>query len=71
MYAGAHTINLKISDTQGDFGVYNISATVCDCSVTPNCQSRRDIATKAASGAIGIVFAALFLILCKKVNLCL
>lgn len=71
VYAGPHTINLKISDMQGKFGVYNISVTVCDCSVTPNCQSRRETATKAASGAIGVVFATLFLLLCKKLIRCL
>lgn len=71
VYAGMHTINLKMSDMQGHFGIYNISATVCDCSVTPNCQSHRNISTKAAPGAIGIIFAALLLLLCKKVNLCL
>nr|XP_046241227.1 cadherin-like protein 26 [Scatophagus argus] len=61
VYAGHHTIDVKISDMQGEFGVYNISVTVCDCSVTPNCQ-RRVAATKAA-GAVGVVFASLFLLL--------
>lgn len=68
VFAGLHTIYLKISDLQAEFGVYNLSVTVCECSVTPNCRSRRDTTTKAAFGAIGIVFASLFLLLCKKVN---
>lgn len=38
---------------------------MCDCSVTPGCRSRRETAT-TASGAIGIVFASLLLLLCKK-----
>ncbi|XP_010753854.3 cadherin-like protein 26 [Larimichthys crocea] len=63
VYAGPYTIVLKISDLQGKFGVYNINVTVCDCSVTPNCRIRRNTATKAATGAIGIVFASLFLLL--------
>lgn len=70
MYAGPYTIVLKISDLQGKFGVYNINVTVCDCSVTPNCRIRRNTATKAATGAIGIVFASLFLLLCKNLNHC-
>ncbi|XP_051272508.1 cadherin-like protein 26 [Dicentrarchus labrax] len=63
VYSGPHTIKLRISDMQGEFGIYNISVTVCDCSVTSNCRSRRDTATKAAFGAIGIAFASLFLLL--------
>lgn len=71
VYAGPHTIDLKISDMQGEFGVYNLSLTVCDCSVTSSCRSRRDTTATAAFGAIGIVFASLFLLLCKKLNNCL
>ncbi|XP_035517596.1 cadherin-like protein 26 [Morone saxatilis] len=63
VYSGPHTVKLRISDIQGEFGIYNISVTVCDCSVTANCQSHRDTATKAAFGAIGIAFASLFLLL--------
>ncbi|KAG7495313.1 cadherin 26 [Solea senegalensis] len=63
VYAGPHTVGVKISDTQGEFGVYNLSVTVCDCSVTGNCRTRRHSATRAASGAIGIVFASLVLLL--------
>ncbi|XP_034387957.1 cadherin-like protein 26 [Cyclopterus lumpus] len=59
--AGPHTIDLKISDMQGVFGVYSLSVTACDCSVTSNCRSRT--ATKAVSGAMGIVFALLLLLL--------
>ncbi|XP_041807656.1 cadherin-like protein 26 [Chelmon rostratus] len=62
VYAGPHTIDLKISDMQGQFGIYKISVSVCDCSVTPGCRSRRETAT-TASGAIGIVFASLLLLL--------
>ncbi|XP_068449798.1 cadherin-like protein 26 [Clinocottus analis] len=59
--AGPHTIDLKISDMQGEFGVYSLSVTACDCSVTSNCRNRTP--TKGVSGAIGIVFASLFLLL--------
>ncbi|XP_038551447.1 cadherin-like protein 26 isoform X2 [Micropterus salmoides] len=63
VYAGPHTIDLKISDLQGAFGVHRLSVTVCECSLTPNCRSRRDTAIKVTFGAIGIVFASLFLLL--------
>ena len=71
VYAGPHTIDLKISDMQGQFGVYNLSVTVCDCSVTASCRSRRDTSIGAAYGVFGIVFASLFLLLCKKLHHCL
>lgn len=68
VYAGPYTITLKISDMQGEFGIYNLSVTVCNCSVSPNCQSHIHTATKAAPSAIGIVFASLLLLLCKEYN---
>ncbi|XP_023283791.1 cadherin-like protein 26 [Seriola lalandi dorsalis] len=63
VYAGPHTINVKISDLQGEYGVYNLSVTVCDCSAMANCRTHREAATRAASGAVGVVFASLFLLL--------
>ena len=67
VYAGKHTVDLEIADMQGEFGVYNLSVIVCDCSVTPNCQNR-DAEITAAPSAIGIVSASLLLLLCKKLN---
>ncbi|XP_029946753.1 cadherin-like protein 26 [Salarias fasciatus] len=63
VYAGHHTVDLKISDMQGTFGVYNLSVTVCDCSETPNCRSRQTTGGKAGSGAIAIVLVSLLLFL--------
>ncbi|XP_029908320.1 cadherin-like protein 26 [Myripristis murdjan] len=63
VYAGPHTVELKISDMQSQFAFYNLSVTVCDCSVTPNCRSDRAIVTKMGFGAMGIVFATLFILL--------
>ncbi|XP_050930512.1 LOW QUALITY PROTEIN: cadherin-like protein 26 [Lates calcarifer] len=63
VYTGQHTIDLKISDMQGKFGVHNLSVTVCDCSVRANCRTRIASNAKATSGAIGVVFAALILLL--------
>lgn len=68
VYAGSHTIRLKIYDTQSQFGVYNVTVTVCDCSVKSECHSSRQTATKAAFGAISIVIAALVLLLSTKLN---
>ncbi|XP_033938861.1 cadherin-like protein 26 isoform X1 [Pseudochaenichthys georgianus] len=64
VYSGPHTVDVKISDMQGQFAVYNLSVTVCDCSVTPNCRHPQSTATTAAPGALAIVFASLLLIMC-------
>ncbi|XP_034440871.1 cadherin-like protein 26 [Hippoglossus hippoglossus] len=63
LYAGQHKIDLKITDMQGEFGVYNLSVTVCDCSLSANCRTQRKTAAKADFGAIGIVFASLLALL--------
>ncbi|KAM4613816.1 cadherin-like protein 26 [Polymixia lowei] len=66
VYAGPHTVELKISDMQGQFAIYNLSVTACDCSVTPNCRGSRSMASQVGYGAVGMVFASLFVLLCKK-----
>lgn len=63
VYAGEHIVELKVSDLQGKFGVYSLNVTVCDCSETLNCRSRRDATTTAAFGAVTIMFASLLLFL--------
>lgn len=68
VYAGTHIVDLKISDLQEVSAIYNLSVTVCDCLVTPNCRSRNS--TKAAFGAVGIALAALLLFLSKKWSCC-
>ncbi|XP_029359003.1 cadherin-like protein 26 [Echeneis naucrates] len=55
VYAGPHTIQMKISDLQGQFAVYNFSVTVCDCSKTTSCQTRRLTNTIAAPGVICVL----------------
>ncbi|KAL3059134.1 hypothetical protein OYC64_011128 [Pagothenia borchgrevinki] len=64
VYSGPHTVDVKITDMQGQFAVYNLSVTVCDCSVMPNCRDPRSTATTAAPRALAIVFASLLLIMC-------
>ncbi|XP_020489445.3 cadherin-like protein 26 isoform X2 [Labrus bergylta] len=63
VYPGNHTVDLKVSSLQGEFSVYSLKGTVCDCSVTPNCRSHGDASTNTALGALGIMFASLFLLL--------
>ncbi|XP_062312647.1 LOW QUALITY PROTEIN: cadherin-like protein 26 [Osmerus eperlanus] len=63
VYAGSHTVEMKISDLQGQFAMYNLSVTVCDCSVTPSCQRGRVTVTQMGYGAIGILFTSLIVLL--------
>ncbi|XP_029102787.1 cadherin-like protein 26 [Scleropages formosus] len=63
VYSGTHMLQLKISDAQGHFSVQNLSVTVCDCSVTPNCWLRRSTGSRVDSSAMGVIFAALFILL--------
>ncbi|KAM9859965.1 cadherin-like protein 26 [Aulostomus maculatus] len=46
VYSGPHKIDLKISDMQGVFGIYNLSVIICDCTVTLNCRNHQHAATK-------------------------
>ncbi|KAG7229629.1 hypothetical protein INR49_012673 [Caranx melampygus] len=62
-FAGTYKIDLKISDMQGDFGIYNFSVFVCDCSTTTNCRIRPLPSTGLSPGGIGVLFAALILLL--------
>ncbi|KAM7402683.1 hypothetical protein PAMP_017899 [Pampus punctatissimus] len=77
VYAGIHKVGVMISDMQGAFAIYNLTVTVCDCSVAPDCRNRTSATITAAPSVIGIVFASLLLLLlllllavvitCKKV----
>ncbi|XP_029006658.1 cadherin-like protein 26 [Betta splendens] len=61
VFAGQHIITLKISDMQGEFVVYNLSVTICDCSGTSACRTQRSGGPKAAPRALGIMLASWFL----------
>ncbi|KAL2090728.1 hypothetical protein ACEWY4_012991 [Coilia grayii] len=63
VFAGHHTLMLKILDKQGQFSMHNLSVTVCDCSMSTNCLMRQTGSTTAAVGTVAIVFLALFLLL--------
>ncbi|CAI5688724.1 unnamed protein product [Oreochromis niloticus] len=63
VYPGQHTIHLKISDMQGAFKVYNLSVTVCGCTVTPNCQIHQNSEIKVGPYALCIIISSLLLLL--------
>ncbi|MEQ2235228.1 hypothetical protein ILYODFUR_000259 [Ilyodon furcidens] len=62
VYAGLYTLKVKVSDQQGEYGIYSLNTTVCSCSVVRNCRSR-NIGTFTGEGAIGIILASLVLLL--------
>ncbi|XP_036386735.1 cadherin-like protein 26 [Megalops cyprinoides] len=63
VYSGHHELQLKIYDMQGQSSVQNLSVTVCDCSITPNCLLRGATGSRLGGGAIGIMFVALLALL--------
>lgn len=62
VYAGPHKVRLKVCDLQGQFGIYDLNVTACNCSITPDCRILR-VTARASSGAIGVAFAALLFLL--------
>lgn len=66
LFAGTYTIELKISDMQGASGTYDLHVVVCDCSTTTNCRIRPLPSISLSPGGIGVLFAALILLLGKK-----
>ncbi|KAG7472377.1 hypothetical protein MATL_G00108240 [Megalops atlanticus] len=63
VYAGHHELLMNIYDTQGQVSQQNLSVTVCDCSDTPNCHVRRSASAQVGGSAVGIMLAALFLLI--------
>ncbi|XP_041952833.1 cadherin-like protein 26 isoform X1 [Alosa sapidissima] len=62
VYAGHHELTLKISDSQGQHSLQNLSVTVCDCTESQDCISRSR-STEMGGSAIGIVILGLLLLL--------
>ncbi|XP_041702612.1 cadherin-13 [Coregonus clupeaformis] len=63
VYAGHHELLLKVFDLQGQGALHNLSVTVCDCSGVANCRMRRATGSKIGESAVGIVIAAMLLLL--------
>ncbi|MGH0141308.1 UNVERIFIED_CONTAM: hypothetical protein FKN15_073695 [Acipenser sinensis] len=65
VYSGIYILHLEISDRQGVSSKHNLTVAVCDCptSAPANCGTRRLSSPTMGSSAVGILFAALFLML--------
>lgn len=63
VYAGHHELLLKVFDLQGQGALHNLSVTVCDCSRVASCRIRRATGSKIGESAVGIVIAAMLLVL--------
>ncbi|KAM9445352.1 cadherin-like protein 26 [Clarias gariepinus] len=62
VYAGLYKIRIKISDSDGNSSVQNLSITVCDCTSKPSCQVR-GLTAQASLSATGIMIFAFLLLL--------
>ncbi|XP_038151113.1 cadherin-like protein 26 isoform X1 [Cyprinodon tularosa] len=60
VYAGVYSLKVKVSDMQGQYGIYRLTTTVCSCSVARNCRNR-SAPTFNAGGAVGIALLSLLL----------
>lgn len=63
VYSGHHQLQIKISDQQGLYSIQNLTVTVCDCSIAPNCHVK--MAWKAQMGPVAawmVILAVLFFI---------
>ncbi|XP_072308400.1 cadherin-like protein 26 [Eucyclogobius newberryi] len=56
VFVGQHKVSVKVSDMQGQSGIYSLGVIVCDCSLSPNCRLRRE--KSIATGAVGFMFLA-------------
>ncbi|XP_051967269.1 cadherin-like protein 26 [Xyrauchen texanus] len=63
VHVGLYTLVVRISDKQGRHVLQNLTVSVCDCTVSPNCLLQRNSQQKAGSGVTGPVIIALLLIL--------
>ncbi|XP_067302917.1 cadherin-like protein 26 isoform X2 [Pseudorasbora parva] len=71
VYSGHHLLQIKISDQQGHYAIHNLTVTVCDCSVTPNCHVR--MARMAQMGPVAawlvVLTVLIFIAMCLMVLL--
>uniref|UniRef100_A0A9J8AQ29 Cadherin 26, tandem duplicate 2 n=1 Tax=Cyprinus carpio carpio TaxID=630221 RepID=A0A9J8AQ29_CYPCA len=52
VFSGHHLLQIKISDQQGLYSIQNLTVTVCDCSITPNCHVK--MVSKARMGPVAV-----------------
>ncbi|XP_053096442.1 cadherin-like protein 26 [Pangasianodon hypophthalmus] len=63
VYSGHYQIPIKILDNQGYGLVQNLSITVCNCTITPNCHVSRSFTTRPSLSTIGIIIFAFLVLL--------
>ncbi|XP_067302920.1 cadherin-like protein 26 [Pseudorasbora parva] len=71
MYSGHYLLQIKITDQQGLYAIHNLTVTVCDCSINPNCHVR--VARMAQMGPVASMMVVLtvliFIAMCLMVLL--
>ena len=70
VYAGHHDLLLEVFDMQGHSALHNLSITVCNCADprTPNCRLRQAKSTGLGPAGIGMLLAAMLLLLGKTTH---
>ncbi|XP_058619518.1 cadherin-like protein 26 isoform X3 [Onychostoma macrolepis] len=61
VYSGHHLLQIKISDQQGFYSIQNLTVTVCDCSITPNCHVR--MVSQARMGPVAACLVVLAILI--------
>ncbi|KAK7131874.1 hypothetical protein R3I93_018440 [Phoxinus phoxinus] len=71
VYSGHHLLQIKILDQQGLSSIQNLSVTVCDCSIAPNCHVRMTRVAKMGPAAAWIIVLTvlIFIAMCLMVLL--
>ncbi|XDV45491.1 hypothetical protein PO909_013581 [Leuciscus waleckii] len=71
VYSGHHLLQIKISDQQGLSSIQNLSVTVCDCSIAPDCHVRMTRMAQMGPAAAWIVVLTvlIFIAMCLMVLL--
>ncbi|KAK2885914.1 hypothetical protein Q8A67_016751 [Cirrhinus molitorella] len=62
VFSGHHLLQIKISDQQGFSSIQNLTATVCDCSITPNCHVKMVSKTRMGPVAAWMVALAVLIL---------
>ncbi|XP_073679437.1 cadherin-like protein 26 [Garra rufa] len=62
VFSGHHLLQIKISDQQGFYLIQNLTVTVCDCSITPNCNAKMVSKTRIGPIAAWLVALAVLML---------
>ncbi|XP_073679769.1 cadherin-like protein 26 [Garra rufa] len=62
VFSGHHFLHIKISDQQGFYSIQNLTVTVCNCSITSNCNAKMVLKTRIGPVAAWMVALAVLIL---------